>query len=91
MDITKVREALDEKRYISGIRGMSIIKTTTLENVKFILTDYERLLKKETPMKPIIDKNEIAICQSCDNQVFVDCDLFYCSTCGQKLDWSEEE
>jgi len=57
------------------------------------LTELERLRKKEMPMKPneieLVDlEPSVGVCD-CGKEVY----SFenYCSSCGQKLDWSDEK
>ena len=70
---------LDE--YDRSIRGVDVAKITLTQ----ALTELETLRAKEIPTKPEI-VNDKAFCK-CGYQVFIDCDINYCSHCGKKLDW----
>lgn len=53
------------------------------------------LIDKETPMKPIIESGMFEVCKNCGEQGHRCIDFInehnYCSNCGQKIDWSDEQ
>lgn len=59
-----------------------------------ILPKYVELEKRDTPMKPLIDKLDLwdehkcPICESTVWEVHVHKDKNFCNKCGQRLDWS---
>lgn len=88
MDIKKVREALKDI-HDNEFYDM----TEKMEIVNEAITELERLQKKEVAM--IVDYKTFSkydnwfSCPNC-NSVVKRLD-YYCSSCGQKLDWSDEK
>jgi len=62
-----------------------------------VLPKYVKLEKRDTPMKPLIDKLDLwdehkcPICESIVWEVHVHKDENFCNKCGQRLDWSKED
>lgn len=55
----------------------------------FVFMKAHNALKKQIPQKPVIlaDKNACG-CSVCGN-IINDCLAYYCSKCGQRIDWEE--
>ena len=78
-----LNEIVNELPYTSGI-------------IQKNLTTLNELVKKETPIKPIVEDARNSgysygysyICPKC-NEVYVNVIHKYCNNCGQKLDWSD--
>lgn len=51
----------------------------------------KKALEKQIPKKPVglVGDYDLPICPECKQMV--DNTEFYCSTCGQELDWSDSE
>ena len=56
------------------------------------LCKLQELVDRETPMKPIeLINDERSTTHNCCPKCEVEVDFRYCSDCGQRLDWSDEE
>lgn len=58
-----------------------------------ILPKYDKLEKRDTPMKPIKDEFGESDCPNCGSSVhelYVHKDKNFCNNCGQRLDWVKE-
>lgn len=52
----------------------------------------QELIDRETPKKPIeLINDERSTTHNCCPKCEVEVDFRYCSDCGQRLDWSDEE
>ena len=66
------------------------------ESIEVIEKRLNELEKRDTPMKPLIDKLDLwaehkcPVCESTVWEVHVHKDENFCSNCGQRLDWEEE-
>ena len=77
----KYQEALD--RFEEAFRNVTLDDDLTNERQDLL----QELVDKETPMKP---KRNKRYCGNCDTVRLLPYDN-YCSNCGQKIDWSDEE
>lgn len=50
----------------------------------------EQALKRNEPMKPIYEKDGTRSCPCCKGN-WLTPNFKFCSDCGQKLDWSDDE
>ena len=81
--------------YKKAIIVLSMIETYRLSYI-LAIEKAIKALKKQIPKKVIMDKN-IYLCPNCGSNAETDCGddmldyrLNFCDTCGQKLDWSDE-
>lgn len=66
-------------------------------NTRVYPAEVQAAIERDTPKKPVIDDpfSECPMweCQKCKDLFFYDHNshtMHFCSTCGQRLDWSEE-
>lgn len=88
----KYQEALDNFKNLSHIRNADRI-TINIALLEKDSATLQELVDKETPKKITIVEgidNAMYFCPECGSYLCEEPKLNYCSNCGQKLDWSEE-
>jgi uncharacterized Zn finger protein (UPF0148 family) len=52
----------------------------------------KELVERDTPMKPIVDKDGSGYCPICNKIIwkhYLHIDKSFCNRCGQRLDWGK--
>ena len=106
IDIKKVKEAFEitmgykpnqDKQLIESGIPFRIVELfpNESETIEQALNELERLQQKETPMRVthlLPHQCQVVVkCPKCRCMMGIDDLSAYCSSCGQRLDWSEEK
>ncbi|MCK9482093.1 MAG: hypothetical protein M0R38_10095 [Bacteroidia bacterium] len=87
------KEALERLKFIAdkelNIGFKSYDDLQEFWNYKEPLKVIEKLVERDTPMMPVSESIEL-ICPKCREEQHTNT-VKFCSECGQRLDWSDEE
>lgn len=83
---------------------MAKVPVSTVEMIALEASDYKKMLKREKTERPIFmhnrsDTYSVWKCQECGTMfttthepgILAGTEVYYCSKCGQKFDWSVDE
>lgn len=92
METDRLEDAiLDMDEWYAVYRNDTVSFESMEEQDETSLAIIKSALKKQVPMKPIINKMRRRVCPNCMDWLPYSPEVKYCPDCGQAIDWNEGE